>query len=320
LGGAKPAEAPAPVPTPAPAPTASADESPVEPPVSTPAEKPRLQLSWANKKESTETDAAESAAALPKEKPKPISMSRPPIPTAGSEEGVVEDSDLPPPLPVVTESGEPIVDYPAPPGAVPITAAEDDDDEDLAPRKRRKRPEQSPVFKIAIVAIMLLVVGLVVGGAYFAYTTFFGESEEPTPVAATPPPVEPAAAGPQSLAGKLVNKAQNAAAAHDEVTAEVEAVSAPQPKPLPALIMEKEPVQMAPQAAIPSPEFQDWVGEVRINSVREGNPARAFINSILVKQGDVVNPQMGITFRGIDADQNLLIFEDASGAVVGKKY
>ena len=63
-----------------------------------------------------------------------------------------------------------------------------------------------------------------------------------------------------------------------------------------------------------------WVSEARISGVREGDSPRAFINGILVRKGDMIEPQLGIVFDGVDPVRNLLIFRDDTGAIVGKKY
>ena len=39
-----------------------------------------------------------------------------------------------------------------------------------------------------------------------------------------------------------------------------------------------------------------------------------------MKQGDTVDSQLGITFDSVDAERNLVIFKDATGAIVGKRY
>ncbi len=57
-----------------------------------------------------------------------------------------------------------------------------------------------------------------------------------------------------------------------------------------------------------------------ITSVREGSEPRAFINNIFVKQGDTVDAQLRITFDSVDAERNLVIFKDTTGAIVGKRY
>ena len=57
-----------------------------------------------------------------------------------------------------------------------------------------------------------------------------------------------------------------------------------------------------------------------ISGVAETSNPRAFINGVLVKRGDTVDHGLGIVFDDIDPDENLVIFVDNSGAVVGKRY
>ncbi|MCC5023986.1 MAG: hypothetical protein J6386_14905 [Candidatus Synoicihabitans palmerolidicus] len=118
----------------------------------------------------------------------------------------------------------------------------------------------------------------------------------------------------------MIEKAQESVAAAEDVTAVVEEVMVEETKPLPTVIIEDDPVEPEPTEVEPSMEFQDWVSAARISGVREGQSPRAFINSILVRQGDTIDLQLGIVFQGVDANRNLVILRDASGAVVGKKY
>lgn len=275
------------------------------------AEKPKLKLNISKTADTPETqDKPADAAASPDLPPPPGKKLPPPVPVVTDENG---KSATAPPMPLPSE--EDIDD--------------DDDDDSEAPARKRLRPEQRPIFKVAVVVIAILLLGAIGAGGYMVYNMMFGGADdyvEPaTPVAAPPATTEPA--GPSSVAGQLIDKAQDAAAAHDEVTDAVEAVidgeasdeESPVEEP-PRVTIITTPEMVTPTAVQPSPAFQDWVSNAKITSVREGDDPRAFINDIFVKQGDTVDSQLGITFDSVDAERNLVIFKDATGAIVGKRY
>jgi len=70
----------------------------------------------------------------------------------------------------------------------------------------------------------------------------------------------------------------------------------------------------------PSPEFVKWSDELKITGVYQGVPARALIDRRLVRQGEVIEPVMGVKFVGVDARRKHLILQDESGAQVRLKY
>ena len=57
-----------------------------------------------------------------------------------------------------------------------------------------------------------------------------------------------------------------------------------------------------------------------MSGVFQGSPARALIDGRIVRQGEVVEPTLGIKFAEIDAEAKQIILEDASGARVKVKY
>lgn len=317
-----------------------------------PPAKPKLKLSWANKEESP--DGAPPPPPPPPrppvsveldDEPKPISMSRPPIPVPNvpiPDLAPPGDGPLEPP-PVVTSIDGLTLNAPQypPPGATDAGGGRGvpDDDDDEAdegelPRGRRKRPEQTMLFKAAVGFVAVLLIGLIGGGAYFGYQAFVATPEMPVvepPVRPAAPVPRPVTTAPQSVPGQLVDKARQAAAGHDEVTdqanAATEAVAGeqaaparPAKAPLPTLIIEDVPGSTDPVQIEPGLEFRTWVSDARISGVREGSEPRAFINGILVRPGDVLQIEQGIVFEGVDAARNRVIFKDATGAIVAKKY
>lgn len=239
------------------------------------------------------------------------------------------DPSLPPPLPVVTNAeADPATTPPLPPPAQ-LAEDNDEDDDSEAPARKRLRPEQRPIFKIAVMAVILLLIGGIGAGGYLVYTMFFASPElnpytAPLQAVSEPTPAETPAEGPASMAGQLIEKAQGAVDAHNEVVeaaneaAEVTEASAATTSPQVTIDISDAPV--APTSVQPSAAFQDWVNNVVISGVAETSNPRAFINGVLVKRGDTVDHGLGIVFDDIDGDENLVLFKDASGALVGKRY
>jgi len=75
-----------------------------------------------------------------------------------------------------------------------------------------------------------------------------------------------------------------------------------------------------PVAAQPSPRFVRYAEGIRVSGVYQGSPARALIDGRLIRQGETVEPVLGIKFADIDAEAKQIILEDASGARVKVKY
>ena len=70
----------------------------------------------------------------------------------------------------------------------------------------------------------------------------------------------------------------------------------------------------------PNPAFVKWSGDLKVTGVYQGNPARALIDGRLVRQGEVIEPIMGVKFAGVDAPRKHIILKDESGAQVRLKY
>jgi hypothetical protein len=73
-------------------------------------------------------------------------------------------------------------------------------------------------------------------------------------------------------------------------------------------------------SAAASPEFRDFVANANIGGVFQGTPARALINGRIVREGQVLDSVLGISFDRIDANKKVIYFKDATGAVVSKDY
>ncbi len=261
-------------------------------------EKPKLKLNVSKPVEEPEEGEG-------KDQPPPPDSKSPPV-------------DLPPSVPVVTdENGRSAT---LPPLPLPDLNEDDEDDESEAPVRKRLRPEQKPIFKIAVLIIGILLLGAVGFGGYMVYNLFFGIPDAPPPLtrptaAATPRPAvaaEPAQSdGPFSIAGKLIEKAQDAAAAHDEIAADVESVldegenqtnagvAIKSADNTPQVVIDAAPILEVPETVEPSQAFRDWVSAAVISGVREGDQPRAFINSLLVKKGDTLYRRTLIVGRAL---------------------
>ena len=73
-------------------------------------------------------------------------------------------------------------------------------------------------------------------------------------------------------------------------------------------------------ASTASVAFRSFVDDARIGGVFQGTPPRALINSRIIRLGQTVDTGLGIVFSRVDAEQKIIIFTDATGATVSKKY
>jgi hypothetical protein len=180
------------------------------------------------------------------------------------------------------------------------------------------RPEQKPIFKIAMLVVGLLLVGGLAGGGYYAYTILTTVAPPPELV---PRPVQVA---PVPTAEELAAEAETAAEADAAAAAEAAAAMAAAQAEAKAAIAKGNapvvPVVVDPVIPDPSPEFLNWVREAKIISVRQGTDPRATINGLSVKKGETIDFPLGIVFEDVDAERNLVIFKESSGAVVAKKF
>ena len=76
-------------------------------------------------------------------------------------------------------------------------------------------------------------------------------------------------------------------------------------------------VEAAPAA---SAAFRTFVAGATIGGVFQGHPSRALINGAIVKEGQMIDGALNITFDRIDAVRKVIYFKDSSGAEVSKSY
>jgi hypothetical protein len=206
--------------------------------------------------------------------------------------------------------------------------------------------ERAPRKKIFILA------GAGVGVLAIAAGIFFFLTKEPPPPPPKPRPVAPkqtpatneAKTPPVSTAGKAVAKANDVAAAvaNGQTAAVNDVLAANAPKSAapntnatattPTATATANPASATEQTHAPTPAiskpvgpvapsatFKAWVQNLKISGVRGGANPRVFIERTSYAPGDLVNPQLGITFEGYDAETRMLRFKDKSGAVVERR-
>ncbi len=97
-----------------------------------------------------------------------------------------------------------------------------------------------------------------------------------------------------------------------ETAAAVAATPAPKPAE------EVKPATPPPPPA-PSVAFRGWVENLKISGVRGGANPRVFVGKSSYLKGDLVNPQLGITFEEYNDQTRVLIFKDKTGARVERR-
>jgi hypothetical protein len=101
---------------------------------------------------------------------------------------------------------------------------------------------------------------------------------------------------------------------------ETKPVEAPPPPVVVAEpVVEAPVVPEAPPPPPPSNQFKAWVDNLKISGVRGGANPRVFIGGTSYQTGDLVNPQLGISFVGYSTDNRLLTFKDKTGASVTRR-
>ena len=70
----------------------------------------------------------------------------------------------------------------------------------------------------------------------------------------------------------------------------------------------------------PGMSFRRVVSELTIRGVFQGSPSRAHINGRIVSEGNPIDKELGIIFVGVNADDKMLVFRDATGATVMRRY
>lgn len=78
--------------------------------------------------------------------------------------------------------------------------------------------------------------------------------------------------------------------------------------------------QEAEAAPAASARFVRYAEGLSVSGVFQGSPPRALIDGRIIRAGDVIEPMLGVSFVGVDAEKKFLILEDGTGAQVRVKY
>jgi hypothetical protein len=269
--------------------------------------------------EAPEPGAAPEPPAVPGSVPR-LSMGGPAPGGAGAPPGVKPGLNLKVSSPPAVKGGRPPVVKPGKPPKVGSVL--------------RKRSALGPVAKVGIGVVVLM---LVAAGIFF-FPVLFPRPSKPVAVkapAVSKPVVKDAAAAAAAKAAVDAAKLADAGAAKgvsEQEKADADARDAPAPTPAPApgtesvmgqssissdVKVNNTELNAAPAA---SPAFRTFVAGASIGGVFQGTPARALVNGAVVREGQVVESSLGISFDRIDSDHKMIYFKDATGAEVSKNY
>jgi hypothetical protein len=188
--------------------------------------------------------------------------------------------------------------FPPPSGKFPAPAGLT---KSLADAERTAKSARRVAGSLGSKKRLIMIVGsamagvLLLGGGYFAYMKFTA----PPP----PPPPRP----------KVVAKPKSPPPVVEVPKIEPAAVASVPSAAIPA------PVVAAPPPPVASVAFKNWIENLKISGVRAGHSPKVFIGGTAYGPGDLVNPQLGITFVGYTAETRMLIFKDAAGAQVERR-
>jgi hypothetical protein len=310
-----PPEAPALIP--------AATPVPVPPPAQP--EQPKFKL-----KEKSPAPAVEAPPAISASRSMPPPPPRvPPIAPAPVAAAPVARATTPPPFPVVASTSSAKATTP------PLSAASSDDTHD---------PGQSSMAKI----VLLVAAVVVLAGAYFGYRKLMGPSTTATPApVVTEAPKRPTTPSTtlneiSTIPAEAIKKAEAVVAAVNSKDGGAEEVLASEQIPERPIRKVSPKAADKPVAAITStselspglkmtttaknvegdasPAFRTWVAQARISGVFQGTPPRLLINGRTVPAGQLVDEALEITFEGIDSTTKTLVFRDATGSTVARKF
>lgn len=345
--------------SPAPTPVEAPVDAPVPPPAVPPggdaSEAPKFKLK--TKPPVGAAVAAPPPAGLraAHQPPSAAALSAPPPPSEAASDsrageaappGAAESGEEMPPFPVVAP---PRSSHTTPPIHIRVPTSVTDPALAAPPPHALRRKSR------ATRRLALLATGAVVAaGGLFAYLKLTAPPPPP-PIKIAPvqkrPLAAPTAKSAADLIGKvaaapgsLIQKGQNAIAAHrenaqaqvDEVAGGSDAANksaAPSTTAAaapPATHAVSESTTIAPgvtatttdieAASTASPEFQKFVASAAIGGVFQGTPPRALINGRVLRAGQTADATLGIVFDSIDASRKVIVFKDATGAIVQKHY
>jgi hypothetical protein len=302
--------------TPAVEPTTNSEAAPAPetPPLSPePVAKPAFKLGL--KPKAAAPEPAGEPPPLTESVPPPMLDAPPPPPQGEADQDDHGEPDEAIAMRKVTSAPFPVPGkFPPPPGLKKALAAAS---EEVTKKKQATPGSKKKVLLLGGGLVALLILG---AGGFFAYQKF----TEP------PPPPPKLVANPVTPQGQAIAKAKTVAEqAKEQAAAPVNEILGDDPKP--AEIKPTEPVAVTPEPApkppeevkpaIPQPSiaFRGWVENLKISGVRGGANPRIFVGGSSYQPGDLVNPQLGITFVGYNDATRMLTFTDKSGAKVERR-
>jgi hypothetical protein len=190
--------------------------------------------------------------------------------------------------------------FPPPPGNFPPPPGSEN--RPVPPWSQPKVAAKGSGGKFVKLGLVGLIVVAILGGGFFAYKKFLARRLPAEPVVASKPPEASAPAVEETKAETPPVEAA------PKATVPIVGKAPPAPKPVEA----DEPPP-------PSAAFKAWVDNLRVGGVRAGANTRVFIGGTAYAPGEMVNPQLGITFEGYNAETRHLIFKDKTGATIQRR-
>ena len=235
-----------------------------------------------------------------------------------------------------------------PPPLVHLKASDElDEDGILLTDDEQEAPPANKGRRALVGLIVFIVLGLV---GYFGWQQFGPGASKPIVPPALTTPAATSKKPATTLPGQLIEKAQAAIDSRlqeeqDRVDAAIDGKEVPegqfkrienapspelQPEPVAEQVTTQSQSTIAPgvtatttrvmSAIEASPAFRSFVGQMRINGVFQGSPARALLNGRTYGEGALVDPSLGIYFDHVVSEKKLIVFRDSSGAIVQRKY
>ena len=194
----------------------------------------------------------------------------------------------------------------------------------------------------AVGFIVLLALGWAVSRVLSANAAPPVVEHKPVPKKA---PVKPAATAEKPAENPAEKPAEATPATAVAETPAPAGTKAPESKPVETKPAEAKPAETTPATATPAPtqtapvaavtappapvappppppaslQFKAGVEALKISGVRGGSSPRIFIGGTSYQVGDLVNPQLGITFEGYNSHTRSIIFKDKTGAIVERR-
>ncbi|HEX2854598.1 MAG TPA: hypothetical protein VHO24_15310 [Opitutaceae bacterium] len=207
-----------------------------------------------------------------------------------------------------------------------------------------EKPEHRPAFKWGITAALVILTVLLGVAGYVGWKFYKPAAapaaatpkpnSTPAPVATTPtaspkaqalPPPEKTVPAPLPEPAETVSRISSSPTSAPEAkptepagAPTLSTISSPVSTNLSPDVTAKTGMPMAVSNA--SPAFRSFIANAKITGVFQGRNPRAVINGKVTRIGETVDHALGIVFHDIDPSRKQVVFKDASGAIVTRKY